>query len=114
MARPNRCCRPEFSRNIFIWVLLQDEPHQRSNLRRFKTQFAVICHWGNFKDSLQTNHEMRSAMPRAGRWPTTLQVQKIQNIHKFQDSWRVLLVEGLLEVRKVTFSRDSSRKWQSL
>ncbi len=52
-------------------------------------------------------------MPRAGRQPTTLQVQKTQKIQKFQDSWRVLLVEGLLEVRTVTFSSDSSRKWQS-
>jgi hypothetical protein len=82
--------------------------HQRSNLGRFKTQFAVICHWCNFKNSQQSNREMRSAMQCAGRRPTTSQVQKIQ---KFQDSWRVLLVEGLLEVRKVTFSRDSSRKW---
>ncbi len=53
---------------------------------------------------------MPAAMPRAGRRPTTLQVQKNQ---KFQDSLRVLLVEGLLEVRSVTFSRDSSRKCQS-
>ncbi len=28
--------------------------------------------------------------------------------------WRVLLVEGLLEVRKVTFSSNSSRKWPCL
>ncbi len=38
-------------------------------------------------------------MQRAGRQPTTLQVQKIQKIQKFQDSWRVPLVVGLLEVR---------------
>ncbi len=59
---------------------------------------------------------MRSAMPGAGRRPTTSQVQKIQKIQKFQDPWRrVLLVEGLsgLEVRTVTFSSDSSRKWPS-
>ncbi len=52
-------------------------------------------------------------MPRAWRQASTLQVQKIQKNQKFQDSWRVLLVEGLLEVRKVTFSRVSARKWQS-
>jgi hypothetical protein len=46
---------------------------------------------------------MLSVMQRAGRLPTTLQVQKIQNIQKFQDSWRVLLVEGLLEERTITF-----------
>ncbi len=48
-------------------------------------------------------------MQRAWRQPIILQVQKIQKNQKFQDSWRVLLVEGLLEA----FSRDSSRKWQS-
>ncbi len=51
---------------------------------------------------------MRSAMPNAGSLQTTLQIQKIQKIQKFLDSWCVLLVEGLLEVRKVTLSRDSS------
>ncbi len=43
---------------------------QHSNLGRFKTQFAVICHWCNFKNSPQSNREMRAAMPRAGRRPT--------------------------------------------
>ncbi len=57
---------------------------------------------------------MPAAMLCAGLLPTTLQVQKIQKIQKFQDSWCVLLVEGLLEVRTVTFSRDSSQKWQSV
>ncbi len=91
----------------------QDSRCQAGNLGRFKTQFAVICHWCNFENSLQSIHcEMRSGMQRAGRLPTTLQVQKVQNIQKFQDSWRVLLVEGLLEVSKVFFSSDSSRKWQ--
>ncbi len=56
---------------------------------------------------------MPAAMPSAGRRPTTLQIQKIQKIQKFQDSWCVLLEEGLLEVRTVTFSLDSSRKWLS-
>ncbi len=56
---------------------------------------------------------MPAAMQRVGRRPTTLQVQKIQKIRKFQDSWHVLLVVGLLEVRTITFSRDSSRKWTS-
>ncbi len=56
---------------------------------------------------------MPATMPRSWHRPTTVQVQKIQKIQKFQDSWRVLLVEGLLEVRTVTFSRDSSWKWLS-
>ncbi len=73
----------------------------------------VFRDWCNFKNSKQSNREMRSAMPRAGRRPTTLQVKKIQKIQKFQDSCRVLLVEGLSEVKTVPFSRDSSRKWPS-
>jgi hypothetical protein len=46
--------------------------HQRSNpsLGRFKTQFAVIGHWCNFKNSQQSNREMRAAMPRPWRRPT--------------------------------------------
>ncbi len=63
---------------------LKRYPHQRSNLRRFKTQFEVICHWCNFKNSPQSNREMRWAMPRAGRRPTTSQVQKVQKNQKFQ------------------------------
>jgi hypothetical protein len=46
-------------------------------------------------------------MPYAGRQqrPSSLkvQVQKVQKVQKFQDSWCVQLVEGLLEVRKVSF-----------
>jgi hypothetical protein len=53
---------------LYTGTLRTDGP-QRSNLGRFKTQFAVICHWCNFKNSPQSNREMRSAMPRAGRRP---------------------------------------------
>jgi hypothetical protein len=47
---------------------------QCSNLGRFKTQFTLICHydWCNFKNSQQSNREMCSAMPRAGRRPTVV------------------------------------------
>ncbi len=71
----------------------------------------VICQWCNFKKLHIPIVQMPAATPRATRQPTTLQVQEIQEIQKFQNSWRVLLVEGLLEVRTITFIRDASRKW---
>ena len=101
---------------MYTGTLRTDGP-QRSNFRRLKIKlkhFSQLFAIGAVFKTPQSNREMRTAMPRAGRRPTTSKVQKVQKIQKFQDSWRVLLVEGLLEVRKVTFSSDSSRKWPSL
>ena len=47
---------------------------------------------------------MHSVMQCSWPLPITLQVHKIQEIQKLQDSWHVLLVEGQLEVKTVTFS----------
>ncbi len=59
---------------------------------------------------------MRTAMQRSGRRPTNSESSESSESSEVSENrdWRVLQVEGLLEVRKVTFSSDSSRKWQSL
>ncbi len=54
---------------------------------------------------------MRAAIPRAGRRPTASQTQYLV---LQACSTRYRLVRRLLQVRTVTFSCDSSRKWQSL
>ena len=59
----------------------------------------------------QSKREMRASMPRCGRRPIDftplfLALQADCTSNK--------LVVRLLQVRTVTFSRDSSRKWQSL
>ena len=59
----------------------------------------------------QPKREMRASLPRSGRRPAGFATLKFV-LHACSTIYK--LVTRLFQVRTVTFSRDSSRKWQSL